>query len=135
MCIKNKIDSGSGAQGVKEIIGMIRPERWEATREALAALGVEEVCHQRVLGRGHQQGLRYLRPLREGEFGGTEFLPKRMVWWLVPDDRVDAVVATLIRVNHTGNYGDGKIFVCPLEKILEPAEVGAGTEKRAERKR
>ncbi len=116
---------------MKEIIGLIRPERWQATREALAALGVEEVCHQRVLGRGRQQGLRYLRPLQGGEVGGAEFLSKRMVWWLVSDDRVDAVVAALMSVNRSGNYGDGKVFVCPLEQISASEEVGARGKQRA----
>lgn len=100
---------------MREVIAVIRNERWQATREAVGPLGVQEVCHQRVLGRGRQRGLRYLRPSKGGEVGGMEFLPKRMVWWLVSDGKVDAVVAALVRVNRTGNHGDGKIFVCPVE--------------------
>ena len=47
---------------MKEIVAMLRPERWQATREALRAEGVEEAFQYRVLGRGRQRGLRYLRP-------------------------------------------------------------------------
>lgn len=120
---------------MKEVVGVIRPERWQATRDALAALGVEELYHQRVLGRGHQQGLRYLRPQQAGEPGGAEFLSKRMVWWLVSDGNVDAVVSTLIKVNRTGNYGDGKIFVCSLEQLSTSPEAGINVKKKSEGER
>jgi len=112
---------------VKEVIAVIRNERWQATREAVGPLDVQEICHQRVLGRGRQRGLRYLRPSKGGEVGGMEFLPKRMVVWLASDDKVDALVAALIRVNRGGNYGDGKIFVCPVEDAPVPKVDEAGT--------
>ena len=47
---------------MKEVIAFLRPEKWQTTREAVRALQIEEVLHNRVLGRGHQRGLRYLRP-------------------------------------------------------------------------
>lgn len=100
---------------MKEVIVIIRSNRWQATREALDELGVREICHQRVLGRGRQQGLHYLRPTSSAQVRGMAFLPKRMASWLVADDRVNDVIAALIRANATGNYGDGKIFVCPVE--------------------
>ena len=84
---------------MKEIIAVIRPEKWEATKKALEALDVHETVHVRVLGRGHQRGLRYLRRPTNGEYEGMEFLPKRMVTWLVPDETVRELVATVIRVN------------------------------------
>ena len=43
-----------------------------------------------------------------------EFLPKRMGVWLVPDDQTDIVISIIVRANAGGNYGDGKIFVCPM---------------------
>lgn len=46
---------------MKEVISIIRPEKWDATREAVAAHEVYETVHVRVLGRGHQRGLHYLR--------------------------------------------------------------------------
>jgi nitrogen regulatory protein PII 2 len=103
---------------VKEVIAVIRPERWEATRKAVSALEVEEVLHQRVLGRGRQRGLRYLRPAT-GEEGGMTFLSKRLVVWAVPNALVDRLVAAVVLTNQTGNIGDGKIFVCPLEEAAD----------------
>lgn len=111
---------------MKEVIAIIRAEKWQPTKEVLDALGVGEVANFRVLGRGLQRGLRYLRRVGEGRGGpGTtietsiQFLPKRMLSWLVPDEKVDQLVAALIRVNQTGNVGDGKIFVCPVDSIFE----------------
>ena len=43
-----------------------------------------------------------------------EFLPKRMGVWLVPDDQTDIVISIIVQANAGGNYGDGKIFVCPM---------------------
>ena len=109
---------------MKEVIAIIRPEKWQPTKDALQGLGVLELTQNRVLGRGRQRGLRYLRRATRGRDGpGTmatvsvQFLPKRMVSWLVPDEMLNELLGTLIRVNQTGNIGDGKVFVCPVESI------------------
>ena len=109
---------------MKEVIAIIRPDKWQPTKEAVDAMGVGEVASFRVLGRGVQRGLRYLRRVAAGRSGpGTtievsiQFLPKRMVSWLVTEEKVNELVAALIRVNQTGNVGDGKIFVCPTDSI------------------
>ena len=95
---------------MKEIVATLRPERWQATREALGEQGIYEALQHRVLGRGRQRGLRYLRPNTNGVVGGMDFLSKRMAVWIVADE----VVSTIVQANAGGNYGDGKIFVCPL---------------------
>lgn len=110
---------------MKEVVAIIRPEKWDLTRKAAFALGVEEISQRRVLGRGRQKGLRYLRP--GAEQGGMQFLPKRMVTWLAPDGLVSELISEIIRLNKTGNYGDGKIFACPVEVAY-----GAGEKEAAE---
>ena len=100
---------------MKEVIAIIRPEKWQATQEAVAALGAEHSSRQRVLGRGRQRGLRYLRPTVGDQPGEMQFLPKRMVAWLVNDQMVEQLVAAIIRTNKTGSYGDGKVFVSPSD--------------------
>jgi len=109
---------------MKEVIAVVRPERCRPTVEALAALGVTEADHQRVLGRGRQRGLRYLRRSAGGAGGDMLFLPKRLIRCAVEDRLVDAVVAAVIGANQTGNVGDGKVFVRPLAS-LEPSEGAA----------
>ena len=89
---------------MKEIIAIIRPEKYLPTIEAIMGLGVEDIIDQRVLGRGQQGGLRYLRsvPGRQSE-ENVQFLPKRMLTWLVPDEKAPAVVESIIRFNHTSS--------------------------------
>lgn len=110
---------------MKEVIAFIRPDKWQATHEAAMDLGAVEVMHYRVLGRGHQHGLKYLRPVVEGEEGGMQFLPKWMASWIIETPKVDALVNTIISENCTNNYGDGKIFVCPIDIVDEISEAGS----------
>lgn len=119
------------SSSLKEVIALIRPDKWQATREVASALGAEEVMHWRVLGRGHQQGLRYLRPLSGGEELGVQFLSKWMAGWIIESQHVEALVAGIIQANCTNNYGDGKVFVCPVDEVTsdEIGTVEIGTVK------
>lgn len=102
---------------MKEVIAIIRPEKLQPTRAALETLGVMEIYNHRALGRGRQGGLRYLRLSPQGNEGGVPYLPKHVVAWMVPDHELSNLIAAIIRVNQTGNYGDGKILVHALEDI------------------
>ncbi len=51
-----------------------------------------------------------------------QFLPKRMLTWLVPDAMVVALARALISVNKSDNYGDGKVFVCSVEEVIATTE-------------
>ena len=48
----------------------------------------------------------------------ARWLPKRMVYLVVHDDEVQEVVDIIIKTNQTGNFGDGKIFVTPIEDAV-----------------
>ena len=102
---------------MKEVIALIRPDKLQATREAADTLGAEETMHWRVLGRGHQNGLRYLRPTTGGEEGGMQFLPKWMAGWVIDSPKVEELVAAIIEANRTNNYGDGQVFVCDIGDV------------------
>jgi nitrogen regulatory protein PII 2 len=97
-------------------MAVVRPERREATLEAMRRAGNPETLHLRVMGRGRQQGLQYLRRAQGEQEAGMAFLSKRLMSWLVPDEQVEEAVRTLIRINQSGNHGDGKIFVCPVDE-------------------
>lgn len=103
---------------MKEVIAVIRPERWQASVAAAHALGASAYIRQRVMGRGRQRGLRYMRPVNGHDDGVIQFLPKRMLVWEVPDELAIPLVNALISVNRSDNYGDGKIFVCPVEEVV-----------------
>ena len=103
---------------MKEVIAVIRSEKWQDTLNAALAMGLTECSHLRVMGRGKQRGPRYTRPVNGSDDGVMQFLPNRMLSWLVPDEMTGGLVRSLIAVNKSGNFGDGKVFVCPVEEII-----------------
>jgi nitrogen regulatory protein PII len=108
---------------LKEVIAIIRPESWIKTKARVAQLGIEVFTQHRVVGRGRQRGLHFLA--RRGATAGTGFryLPKRMASWIVPASQVEALVNAIIDANWTGQIGDGKIFVLPLDGTVQ---IGSG---------
>ena len=100
---------------MKEVIAVIRPNQWQKTKARLLEEGFTAFTVHRVHGRGRQKGLQYLKGGKIEE--GIRFLPKRMLTLFVKEEDVPAVTALLIETNQTGEIGDGKIFVCPLESV------------------
>ena len=103
---------------MKEVIAIIRPQRWSHTKLALQPLGVHAFTHARVLGRGRERGLRYLPRAGAASGMGVRYLPKRMISWMVEDAQVAPLVQALIEANRTGQVGDGKIFVLPVDDAV-----------------
>ena len=103
---------------LKEVLAIIRPQRWTETKRRVEHLPAQGFTQQRVLGRGREGGLKYLP--RAGAALGTavRYLPKRMITWVVEEDQVEALVRTIIEANQTGLLGDGKIFVLPVEQAV-----------------
>jgi len=104
---------------LKEVIAIIRPECWIKTRARVEKLGIHALTQHRVVGRGRQRGLHFLA--RRGAKSGTGFryLPKRMVSWIVPVSQVSPLVDAVIDANWSGQIGDGKIFVLPLDGTIQ----------------
>ena len=63
-----------------------------------------------------------MRPVNGSDDGVMQFLPKRLLTWLVPDEMAGRLVRALISVNKSENFGDGKVFVCPVEEIIPSLE-------------
>jgi nitrogen regulatory protein PII 2 len=103
---------------MKEILAVIRPEKWRDTQRAAMEAGAQGITQHRVLGRGRQAGLKYASATGTGESVVMSYLPKRLVSCVVPAAKSAAVVDALIKANRTGNAGDGKIFVCPVRAAL-----------------
>jgi nitrogen regulatory protein PII len=104
---------------LKEVIAILRPESWIKTKLKVAELGIETFTQHRVVGRGRQRGLHFLA--RRGAESGTGFryLPKRMASWIVPQGQVQSLVDAIIDANWTGQIGDGKIFIMPLDGTVQ----------------
>jgi nitrogen regulatory protein P-II 1 len=100
---------------MKKIEAIIRPERLEHVKRALEDKGFVAMTVSEVRGRGEQKGITL-------QFrGGTmevDLLPKVRIEVVVSDDAVDAVIDTIVKAARTGKYGDGKIFVIPVEKAV-----------------
>ena len=64
---------------MKEVIAVIRSEKWQETIDAAQAMGLTECSQVRVMGRGKQRSLRYMRPVNGSDDGVMQFLPKRML--------------------------------------------------------
>ena len=103
---------------MKEVIAIIRPGRWWATKARLQRLRVPAHSQQRVLGRGRERGLRYLPRRGAAPRTAVTYLPKRMVTWIVEEPQVAPLIDAIIRENRTGQFGDGVIFVLPVEEAV-----------------
>lgn len=110
---------------MKEIIAIIRPRKMAATRTALESIGHPSMTAVSVLGRGRQRGIAGevsvdIKPdmYSQGKSSGMKYVPKRLLSVMVPDDDVEGVVEIIIRMNQSGQIGDGKVFVCPVDEVI-----------------
>lgn len=101
---------------MKEIITIIRPHQWQKTKAKLLEAGFNAFTVHRVYGRGRQKGLQYLSKTKQ-VIEGICFLPKRMITLFILEEDVERAIQVLTEINRTGEIGDGKIFVCPLETV------------------
>lgn len=98
---------------MKMIIAIIRPERVEAVQEALIRREVYLMTASDVRGCGRQRGY---REQYRGNEGVIRLLSKVKLEIAVNDDFVQPTVEAIMTAAHSGNIGDGKIFVLPLEE-------------------
>ena len=103
---------------LKEVIAIIKPERWVETKTRVQQLCLPAFTQARVLGRGRARGLRYLPRHGASTRTGMRYLPKRMISWIVEERRVEPLVQAIIAANQTGQIGDGKIFIMPIEEAV-----------------
>lgn len=109
---------------MKEITAIIRPNKITKTKKVLETLGFPAMTAQRVLGRGKQEAIigEVTMDIDKSKLlkkeGTMRYIPKRMITLLVPDQDVSLVVEALMRVNQTGQRGDGRVFVSPIEEAV-----------------
>ena len=101
---------------MKEITAILRPGKGKETKEALAKIGVLTCTTRRVFGRGKQRGLKYTSATGK-ESVAMRYLPKKMLYLVVNDSQYKVVIQSLIKVNQTGQFGDGKIFVSSMGQV------------------
>src|SRR5215475_7778059 len=98
---------------MKLLKAIVRPNKLEEVKDALTALNVTGMTVTEVRGHGRQKG-------HKAVYRGTEYsvtlLPKIMIELVIQDEMVDDTIKTIIETARTGEIGDGRVFVLPIEQ-------------------
>jgi nitrogen regulatory protein P-II 1 len=100
---------------MKKIECVIRPIKIDDVKEALISIGIVGMTVSDVRGYGKQRG-------RTEKYRGNTYvvnlLPKVKIEVVVPDDRADEVIETMMEAARTGEIGDGKVFIATVEEAI-----------------
>lgn len=94
---------------------MIRPGKLDAVKDALVAIDIVGMTVTDARGFGRQKG--QVERYRGTEFK-VDFLPKLKLMIIIPDEKLEAALSAISTAAHTGEIGDGKIFVSPVEDAI-----------------
>jgi nitrogen regulatory protein P-II 2 len=100
---------------MKYIIAIVKPHKLDEVREALGAIGIQGVTVTEVKGHGRQGG--HTEFYRGAEYA-VSFVPKAKIEIAVDSTLAPRVIETIRQSGETGQIGDGKIFVLPLEQAV-----------------
>jgi len=100
---------------MKLVTAIIKPFKLEEVRDALTSLGVHGMTVTEVKGYGRQKG--HTEIYRGAEYA-VSFLPKIKLEVAIETGLVDKVIDAITQSARTGQIGDGKIFVTPVERAL-----------------
>ena len=98
---------------MKLIKCIIRPNKVDEVKDALAKLNIAGMTVTEVRGHGRQKG-------HKAVYRGTEYsvtlLPKIMIELVIPNEVAEDVIKTIIETARTGEIGDGRVFVLPVDQ-------------------
>lgn len=100
---------------MKKIEVIIRPEKLEEVKQALSNFGIHGMTVNQVMGFGVQKGQTMV--YRGAEYS-VNLLPKVKIEVVTPTEKVASLVKLIQDTARTGNIGDGKIFVLPVEDVI-----------------
>ena len=100
---------------MKKIETILKPFKLEEVKEGLSSLGIQGMTVSEVKGFGRQKG--HSEIYRGAEYT-VDFVPKVKVEIVVDDDLAARAVEIILSEAKTGNIGDGKIFVMPVEEAF-----------------
>lgn len=98
---------------MKLVMAIIRPSKVEEVKDALAKLNIAGMTVTEVRGHGRQKGH---TAIYRGKEYSVSLLPKIKLELVLPDDMVDEAIQTIIEATRTGEIGDGRVFVLPVEE-------------------
>ncbi|MDO8870381.1 MAG: P-II family nitrogen regulator [Methanobacteriaceae archaeon] len=100
---------------MKEIVAIIRPEKLEDVKKALEEIGCNGVTVVEVKGRGRQLGI--TESYRGSDYR-IDLLPKTRLEIIINDEDVEKITDAIVKTAQTGDIGDGKIFISPVEEVI-----------------
>jgi nitrogen regulatory protein P-II 1 len=100
---------------MKKIEAVVRPEKLGEIKTALATAGFIGLTTYEVKGRGKQKGM--VLSYRTSEYR-VDLLPKTKLEIVLDDKDVEKAVEIICDIGNTGNMGDGKIFILPVEEVI-----------------
>ena len=100
---------------MKKLEAIIRPHLLESVKDALQAIGVQGMTISEVKGFGRQKG--HTEVYRGSEYK-VEFVPKLKVEVIVDDEVAEQATEAILKTARTGKFGDGKIFVFPVDEAI-----------------
>jgi nitrogen regulatory protein P-II 1 len=100
---------------MKKLEAIVRPHLLEAVKDSLQTLGVQGMTISEIKGFGRQKG--HTEVYRGSEYK-VEFVPKVKIEVVVDDEIVEGAIEAIIKTARTGNFGDGKIFVFPVDEAV-----------------
>jgi nitrogen regulatory protein P-II 1 len=109
------INKNRGVINLKKIEAIIRPFKLDEVKIALVNAGIVGMTVSEVRGFGRQKG--QTERYRGSEYT-VEFLQKLKIEIVVEDNQVDMVVDKVVQASRTGEIGDGKIFISPVEETI-----------------
>ena len=100
---------------MKMIVAIIRPEKLPAVKQGLSEVGVEGVTITDVRGHGTQSGIKITTRV-----GSTviDEIEKIKIETVVDDELEQPCIDAIIKAANTGHFGDGRIFIMPVEKSI-----------------
>jgi nitrogen regulatory protein P-II 1 len=109
---------------MKKLECIVRPHKLDEVKSALEALGVLGMTVSEVRGFGRQKG--HTEHYRGSEYT-VDFLPKVKIEVIIPAEMLNQAIEAVTKSAKTGKFGDGKIFVLPVEEVIRirTGEVGA----------
>lgn len=100
---------------IKKVEAVIRPHLLDAVKDALHEVGVVGMTASEVKGFGRQRG--HTETYRGSEYQ-VDFTPKVKIEVALPEDLVETAIDAILRTARTGKFGDGKIFVTSVERVV-----------------
>jgi nitrogen regulatory protein P-II 1 len=100
---------------MKLVTAIVQPAALDQVQTALVHLGVKGMTVSEVTGYARQQGH---KEVYRGETMSIDFVLKVRIEILTPDDSVEALVGTIVKAAQTGEIGDGKVWVTPVETVI-----------------